>query len=119
MGLVALTKGLEPCPLQPGGGLQGTSGHPNPWLWGGWLRLPSICPPSLAPWSAAESGFCPHSTVKDVCLGCGLAQPWAGYSTYSFSSVPTVTELPGEDRAYGGLRGAPQAQSPGWHSRAD
>lgn len=40
MGLVALTKGLEPCPLQPGGGLQGTSGHPNPWLWGGWLHLP-------------------------------------------------------------------------------
>ena len=45
--------------------------------------------------------------MKDVCLGCGLAQPWAGYSTHSFSSVPTVTELPGEDRAYGGLRGAP------------
>lgn len=40
-------------------------------------------------------------------MGCGLAQPWAGYSTHSFSSVPTATELPGEDRAYGGLRGAP------------
>lgn len=102
-----MTKGLELCPEQPGGGLQGTSRHPSPWLWGGWLRLPQhLSTVSGTTVSGREwllSSLNCEGRVFGVWTGPALGQ----VLHLQLLLCPTVAELPGEDGAHGGLRGHP------------